>query len=291
MIFSIIIPTYNRTEQLRACLLSLYRQQLPVDEWEIIVVDDGGKEDVASLVAQLRLNCRIRTFRQQNSGPAKARNFGAAKARGHYLAFLDDDCEADVHWLSTLKDKVRPGTLIGGRTVNKLQTNICSEASQLLVDHLYKVLSSSTLLFFTSNNFVVDRQSFLASGEFHTGFARPAGEDREFCIRYSHLGFTLHYAPDALIYHSHKLALRSFIKQHFTYGRSTYVFRKLMKQQQINLFRRRHFVSVKLLFCPLQYKKYGWVKMCALMGLMLVSQLSYATGAIFEILFNRIKHL
>jgi glycosyltransferase involved in cell wall biosynthesis len=95
-LFSVVIPTYNRAGLLRAALDSVFRQEDA--DFEVIVVDDGSKEDLSAVAAEYA--GRVTFLRQVNSGPAEARNYGARTARGEYVAFLDSD---DV-WLPwTLK--------------------------------------------------------------------------------------------------------------------------------------------------------------------------------------------
>ncbi len=85
---SVVIPTYNRVSWLRKCLESVQRQSfIPA---EIIVVDDGSDDETESLVTAIP---DVAYFHQKNQGPSAARNFGARKAKGQWLAFLDsDDC-------------------------------------------------------------------------------------------------------------------------------------------------------------------------------------------------------
>lgn len=91
--FSVIIPTHNRLEFLKAALESVWQQtQQP---WEVIVVDDGSTDGTHEWLASQR--GRIRFVRQDNRGPGAARNRGAAQATGDFLAFLDSD---DL-WLPT----------------------------------------------------------------------------------------------------------------------------------------------------------------------------------------------
>jgi len=86
-LFSVIIPTYNRAALLMEALASVERQSC--DDYEIIVVDDGGADDTAARVAQSYPQARL--VRQSNSGVGVARNLGAQHAIGDWLAFLDSD--------------------------------------------------------------------------------------------------------------------------------------------------------------------------------------------------------
>lgn len=91
---SVIIPVYNAGILINRCLDSVFSQQGNYSI-EIILVDDGSTDNSVEQVRARREQDQIRLFRQQNSGPAKARNIGIAEARGRYLAFLD----ADDYWL------------------------------------------------------------------------------------------------------------------------------------------------------------------------------------------------
>jgi glycosyltransferase involved in cell wall biosynthesis len=84
---SIIIPTYNRAARLRACLTSVLEGGAP--SAEIIVVDDGSKDDTKAVVATF--GRAVRYIYQENAGPSAARNTGAREAQGRYIAFFDSD--------------------------------------------------------------------------------------------------------------------------------------------------------------------------------------------------------
>ncbi len=90
--FTVVIPTYNRPQQLIQCLDAISMQAYPKTRYEVIVVDDGSNESMEAAVAPFLGRMSIVLLRQPNSGPADARNAGAAVARGHYVAFTDDDC-------------------------------------------------------------------------------------------------------------------------------------------------------------------------------------------------------
>lgn len=92
--FSVIIPCHNAASTLQACCASLFAQTLT--DWEAILIDDGSTDATPEVMRDLaRRDGRIRTVRQENAGPAAARNRAAALARGDFIAFLD----ADDLWL------------------------------------------------------------------------------------------------------------------------------------------------------------------------------------------------
>jgi glycosyltransferase involved in cell wall biosynthesis len=86
--FSVVIPVYNRAAALGAAIASVRAQSF--QDFEIVVVDDGSKDDPRAVVEQLN-DPRIRFIRQANAGGGAARNTGIDQARGAFVAFLDSD--------------------------------------------------------------------------------------------------------------------------------------------------------------------------------------------------------
>lgn len=95
---SIIVPTYNRVEQLKLCIGALLLLDYP--SFEIIVVDDGSTDDTASYVRSL--GERVIGVTIAHGGRSAARNAGIRAARGEIIAFTDDDCLVDLQWLRNL---------------------------------------------------------------------------------------------------------------------------------------------------------------------------------------------
>jgi peptidoglycan/xylan/chitin deacetylase (PgdA/CDA1 family)/GT2 family glycosyltransferase len=88
---SVIVPTYNRAEQLRMCLEALFHQTQPSSDYEIIVVIDGSTDDTVDMLASLKAPCLLHIIYQSNRGQSAALNRGVAVARGRTLIFIDDD--------------------------------------------------------------------------------------------------------------------------------------------------------------------------------------------------------
>ena len=235
-LFSIIIPTYNRPQKLVSCLDSFLNLDYPRDRFEVIVVDDGSEQSPELIIISLNGLLDIKLIRQTNAGPASARNRGAQAARGKFLVFTDDDCMPAHDWLSQLAARLAicPDSLVGGKTVNALPNNLYSTASQKLIDYLYDYYNSkdNKPSFFASNNIAVPTERFLALNGFDTSFPLAAAEDRDFCDRWLEHNYALVYAPEVLVYHAHHLALFSFWRQHFNYGRGAFCFHQLRSQRQ-----------------------------------------------------------
>jgi glycosyltransferase involved in cell wall biosynthesis len=87
ILFSVIIPVYNRSELVKEAIDSVLSQSFR--NFELIVVDDGSTDDTPGVLAEY--GDRLKLITQENAGPESARNNGAGAARGEYLAFLDSD--------------------------------------------------------------------------------------------------------------------------------------------------------------------------------------------------------
>lgn len=225
---SVVIPTRGRPAKLARCLAALARQSLPASAFDVIVVDDASPEPIdAAIGGHLPMACTV--LRIPHGGPAAARNRGIALSTGRVVAFTDDDCEPEPEWLERLVAELdrsgAPG--VGGRVVNALTGNQYAETSQLLVSFLCDYYNGpSGARFFTSNNLAFDRARLVATGGFDQRYQRAAGEDRELCDRFASSGTPLAFAPSAIVRHSHDLSFTRFVRQHFTYGRGAWGFRK-----------------------------------------------------------------
>ena len=234
--FSIVIPTYNRPDRLNTCLESLTGLDYSRDRFEVIIVDDGSEQPLDNIVQRYDEQINITLVRQENKGPAQARNHGADIAQGEYLAFTDDDCTLAPDWLSALEKCLadHPNSLVGGYTINALENNLYSTASQLLINYIYEYYNvlSQGAQFFASNNFALARELFHKVGKFDVSFPLAAGEDREFCDRVLYRGYSLNYAPEAIIYHHHQLTLKKFWRQHFNYGCGAFFYHQIRSQRK-----------------------------------------------------------
>ncbi|HWP92004.1 MAG TPA: glycosyltransferase [Thermodesulfobacteriota bacterium] len=292
LFFSIIIPTYNRPEQLKACLRSIAGLDYPRNRFEVIVVDDGGSVSLKDLVEMFDGQLDIKLVTQKNTGPASARNLGAINAKGEFLSFIDDDCMASSNWLKELADALieNPTCLIGGYTVNALPENLFSTSSQTLVHYLYTYYNDrfDQSRFFTSNNMALSAVLFRDLGGFDVTTLRATAEDRELCDRWLYHGYKMYYIPNAVVYHSHFLTFGSFLHQHFNYGRGAFYYHQARARRHSKGIRIEPlFFYLNLIHYP--FSKFEKREAFFVAVLLVISQIANAAGFLYESFYRRIK--
>jgi GT2 family glycosyltransferase len=208
---------------LRECLEALAAQDLPAQTFEVVLVDDGGREPLEEALAPFRELLQIRLLHQKHQSCAAARQFGIDHASGEYLAFTDDDCRPAPDWLSTLAAvlKAHPGYAVGGSTVNGAVDNPFAEATQTVVRTLTESRrdSKGCVPYSPTCNAAFPAVALRSVGGLDPTWAIAGGEDRDLCARWANAGRRLIYAPEARVFHFHRLTLAQFVKQHFHYGR------------------------------------------------------------------------
>ncbi|MDP6979409.1 MAG: glycosyltransferase [Myxococcota bacterium] len=288
---SVVIPTFDRPVALARCLEALAQQTMPRDRFEVIVSDDGSPSPVREVTERFASRLTITCLRQGNRGPAAARNAGACRARGRFLAFTDDDCAPDTDWLQEFERAAtgHPGLALGGHTRNALERNLCSTASQVLVDYLYGYFNEKLddvgqgggrEPLFTSNNLFMPVDRFRAVGGFPEDFPDAAAEDRELCARWQHAGFEIRLLESAVVDHHHDLTLSGFMRQHFAYGRGAFRFQRMRRNRgDIPRIEPLRFYR-DLVFYPLGRMPMG--RSLIVTALLLLSQLANAAGFFWQ---------
>ncbi|HJS99655.1 MAG TPA: glycosyltransferase [Terriglobales bacterium] len=280
-LFSIIVPTHNRPKQLAACLRAMAEMDYPRQRFEVIVVDDGGTASLQEIYDSFRRRLNLRLLRRERGGPAAARNTGVEHALGRYLAFTDDDCTPSSQWLTRLQERFAqaPDLLCGGRTVNGLDANPYSAASQAVIDVVYSWQPEARQFpqFFATNNLAVPAELFRKIGGFNPAF--EVSEDREFCDRWTHHGYGMAYAPDVVIYHRHNLSLQGLLNQHFNYGRGARRFHLRREHLGWGQFRSDGSFYVRLIRHGLAHP---FASTAATVALLACTQMAVAAGYLWE---------
>lgn len=283
---SVIIATHGRPQALAQCLEMLDRQSFPADDFEIIVVDDFSDEPLA-LARNAGQLPRLSVYRTTvKSGPGNARNLGANHAAGELLAFTDDDCLPDPHWLTELwtAHQAHPAVMLGGTLYNAVPEYIGAEASQVISETVYAWYNANPVRsrFFSTNNAAVPMAGFRALRGFDTAFY-GASEDRDFCDRWLASGRTMHFVPGAVIGHAHRLTLRKYVRQHFGYGRGAAIYHERRRKRGTGSLRTElpfHGRFSFLAWKRLRREPPG--KMFVLILLCIVWQLANAAGYLYE---------
>ncbi len=230
IVFSVVVPTFNRPALLRESISALALQDYPRPAYEVIVADDGGSDDLEPIARSFAGEMKVAIVRQDNRGPASARNLGAAAATGRFLAFTDDDCQPARGWLRALEAKLTesPDRLAGGPVLNALEESPYAVASQIIAEFAYAHYNRDPAKprFFATNNIAVSAALFHEVGGFNDRFTLNAAEDREFCDAWQTHGLNLVWAPDAVVYHYHSMGLGGFWRQHHGYGRGAFQYHR-----------------------------------------------------------------
>lgn len=284
---SVVIATYDRPERLRECLDSLTRSVFPRARFQVVVIDDGSPQPCLEITRSFEPDFNIRCIRQENLGPAAARNRGVSESSSRFIAFIDDDCRTDPQWLSVVVRNLEaaPDVFFGGRTPNDLSSNVYTLASQTILDAVYAFYNSDEgdPRFFASNNIALGRDRFVELGGFDTTFPLAAAEDRDFCDRWRFRGWPMRFLPDAVVMHAHSMSFRGFWRQQYNYGRGAFHYhrlRRLRKSGEIWQDTGMHAVLPKLMYRALG--KMRWSTRIKVLHLLLVWQIANLCGFIRE---------
>jgi len=117
---SVIIPTLNRSDLLFTTLRSITKQSLPIDDFEILVIDNGSKDDTQKVVSNFQSSFRqLKYVQETNPGLHSGRHRGLAESKGDILVFADDDIEALPTWLEGIQESFENNDtgLVGGKNI------------------------------------------------------------------------------------------------------------------------------------------------------------------------------
>jgi GT2 family glycosyltransferase len=199
---SVVVSTYNRPARLGRLLASLREQELDVDEYEVIVVDNGSDAATGAMLSgeSERPGLRLRAVRNEVTlGPAGGRNSGWRLARAPLVAFTDDDCAPERGWLAAgLRAHARdPGAVIQG--VTRPDPSELDQDGPLSRTVLVETLGPQ----YEACNIFYPRELLEALGGFDERYGKlPAGEDTDLAWRAIERGARTALAGDAVVLHS-----------------------------------------------------------------------------------------
>lgn len=230
---SVVVPTYERPVKLRHTLDSICNQT--ADEYEVLVVDDGSQSAEQMEVLEQFEDCNhVQVIRQENAGPAAARNRGWNAARGEVVLFTDDDCIVPRNWVALLTDAFEDGVAaVGGELVpdpKLVNMNRFARAHRLrdLIDYDSpdeSVTGHEGLNLAGTANVAYRRSVLEAVGGFDESFPLAAGEDADLQRRVLDAGHEMKFFP-VTVYHNDDYDWDSFVSRAIRSGRGTYYFHR-----------------------------------------------------------------
>ena len=223
MFFSIIIPLYNRPQEIDELLYTLTKQTYL--QFEVLVIEDGSVNDAKDIVSSYSDKLDISYYYKENGGQGFTRNYGFARAKGDYFVVFDSDCLIPEDYLDTVKDYLLEHQLdaYGG-----------PDGAHKSFTAIQKAISYSMTSPFTTGGIRGNKKHI---GQFHPrsfnmGLSREVwektggfiltrlGEDIEFSIRVHSLGFKIGLIPGAIVYHKRRTSFTQFYKQVHFFGRA-----------------------------------------------------------------------
>jgi glycosyltransferase involved in cell wall biosynthesis len=224
MLFSLIIPVYNRPEEVDELLESLSHSDYN-EIFEIVIVEDGSTVRCQDVAQKHGNKLDISYYYKENSGPGDSRNYGMKKARGDYFIIFDSDCIIPKHYLSEVDAVLKHNYVdcFGGPdkaldSFSDIQKAINFAMTSFLTTGGIRGGSEKIDKFQPrSFNMGLSRMAFEASNGF--GNIHP-GEDPDLSIRLWNLGFETKLFPKAFVYHKRRIDWDKFSVQVNKFGKA-----------------------------------------------------------------------
>lgn len=220
--YSVIVPVYNRIDEIDDLLSSLTRQTLK--NFEVIIVEDGSTMPCRDTVGKYSDKIDVRYFYKENEGRSIARNYGISRAKGDYFIFFDSDCVIPADYFSTLDAELtaRPLDCFGG-----------PDAAHASFTPTQKAISFAMTSFLTTGGIRGGKTSMekFVPRSFNMGYSREVydtvggfcemfSEDIDMSTRIRQAGFSIGLIRDAYVYHKRRVDFKKFWRQVHVFGMS-----------------------------------------------------------------------
>jgi glycosyltransferase involved in cell wall biosynthesis len=212
---SIVVCSYNGARTLHDCMTSL--QDLHYPDYEIILVDDGSKDDTQEIMQQFP---RVQNIRQKNRGLSVARNVGIAAGTGEVIAFTDSDCMVDRDWLYFLVQTLLSSNFaaVGGPNISPPATDWIQATVGVAPGSPSHVLLTDTIAEHVPGcNMAYHKWALEMIGGFDPEY-RKAGDDVDVCWRLMQSGYQIGFSPAAVVWHYRRFEVRTYFSQQVGYG-------------------------------------------------------------------------
>ena len=221
--YSVVVPVYNRPDEVRELLNSLTEQTFK--NFEVLIIEDGSTNRCEEVVNSLKDSLNIQYFFKENSGQGFTRNFGFERAKGDYFVVFDSDCLIPYSYFETVDKFLHR---------NKVDAFGGPDAAHESFTTLQKAISYSMTSPFTTGGIRGNKNhvGIFHPRSFNMGISKEVfettkgynltrmGEDIEFSIRIINSGFTTALIEDAFVYHKRRTSLSQFYKQLHFFGRA-----------------------------------------------------------------------
>ena len=221
MKYSIIVPVYNRPDEVDELLRSLTGQTMK--DFEVLFVEDGSQRDCREVFEKYKPQLNLKYFAKPNSGPGQSRNYGAQRAQGDMLIVLDSDVVLPQGYMKAVDDEMRrqPAVAFGG-----------PDASHPSFTNVQKAISYSMTSFFTTGGIRGGKKKLdkFYPRSFNMGIRRDVyqqlggfskmrfGEDIDFSYRIVEAGHQPRLFADAWVWHKRHTDFRKFFRQVYNSG-------------------------------------------------------------------------
>jgi len=221
MKYSVIIPVFNRPDEVEELLNTLVQQTFK--DFELIIVEDGSSLPCDEVIAPYQSKMDIKYFFKENSGPGDSRNYGMAKALGEYLIFFDSDCLIPPHYFMTIEAFLNetPLDVYGGKdaaheSFSDIQKAIdYAMTSRITTGGIRGNKKTMDTYQPRSFNMGVKRSVYQQVGGY--GNIHP-GEDPDWSLRIMKAGYSSGFIPNAYVYHKRRIDWKKFAKQVYKFG-------------------------------------------------------------------------
>ncbi len=224
MFFSLIIPVYNRPQELDELLACITQQTYT--KFEVIVIEDGSQEKADQVANNYAKSVDLHYYFKENGGQGFARNYAFERAKGDFFIILDSDALIEPNYLEAVKRGIESNQLdlFGGPDKDHPSFTPTQKAISFAMTSLFttggirgKATNVGGQFHPRSFNMGISRKVWEATKGF---IITRMGEDIEFSIRCITLGFKSGLLPEAFIYHKRRTSFQQFYKQIHFFGRA-----------------------------------------------------------------------
>lgn len=269
---SVVVPFYNSERYISECIESLLSQKYPMENYEIIMVDNNSTDASADIV---RRYSQVKLVSEKRQGAYAARNRGLKEARGEVIAFTDPDCVPSSDWLKEIELAMADvGVVIGSHQLarDSFLLSILADYENEKKNYIFNNKIKEAYYGHT-NNMAVRKKLFDEMGLF---IERSRGADTIFvcqCIElYS--SDVIRYSPTVQVRHMEIDNVGTYFRKVSVYGSSSQKYRDIVCSRPLTNWER--FIVFRR---TVQSRRYSWIKSSFLLGLL-------AAGLVYWLLGN-----